>query len=77
MYDIIKEKIDAPEIKKKVQVTQRVRETRSSELLKINNHRSNYGLHEPINSMCNLFNKIQNIYLSSTNRNNFIKKSNA
>ena len=56
IYDLLTNRIDAPELRSLVIINIPTRHLRTHEFLTINRHRTNYGFYEPLNQLCMAFN---------------------
>jgi len=71
IYDVLTNRIDAPHLSSHVIVHQSNRVFREYEFLSINTHRTDYGMYEPLNNMCMVFNYFAYLFDRSTSRNVF------
>lgn len=71
IYDLLTNRIDAPELRSLVIINIPTRHLRTHEFLTINRHRTNYGFYEPLNQLCMAFNAFAHLYDDSVQRNSF------
>lgn len=57
VFDLLKGKIDAPLLRNKLNISTPVRNLRNHEFIRLEQHRTNYGLFEPITNMSRIFNR--------------------
>lgn len=74
IYDVLTNRIDAPKLSSHVIIHQSNRVFRENEFFSINNHRTDYGMYEPLNNMCMFFNHFAYLFDRSTSRNVFRNK---
>ena len=67
--DLLSGNLDAPEIARKLVLNSHP--TRANDFLIVNEHRTKYGYHEPINNMCNEFNRFSQFWFQGVQRNSF------
>lgn len=58
VFDLLKNRIDAPELRSCVVINVPARQLREHQFLTINHHRTNYGYYEPLNLLCMIFNSL-------------------
>jgi len=71
VFDLLSNRIDAPELRSRVVIYDPVRHIRRQPFLTINHHRTNYGFHEPLNELCMIFNTFDHLYVPEMPRNTF------
>ncbi len=74
IHDVLSKRIDAPELSSHVIIQRPNRSLRVNELLHINRHRTDYGMYEPLNHLCMIFNHFAQLYDRSISRNAFREK---
>lgn len=71
VFDLLRHRLDAPALMSVIQLKIPVRAFRSNEFFVINYHRTDYGQHEPVNSMLRMFNIFSQLYSETVSRNVF------
>lgn len=71
LYDILKEKINVPELLNRIQLNQIHRRTRFFEFIRLRTYTSIFASRSPMNRMASLFNKIYNYFRDSVSRESF------
>lgn len=74
VFDLLRNRLDAPDLLSRIRLKIPVRSFRSAEFFVIDFHRTDYGQHEPVNSMLRMFNAFSSCYDSVVSRNVFRDK---
>lgn len=71
VFDLLRGRINSPNLASKIRFNNPVREFRVNEFLVVDFHRTDYGQHEPMNSIIRMFNAFSQLYDESLTRNVF------
>lgn len=74
VFDLLRGRVSAPELMSRVQLKIPARTFRGSEFFVIDYHRTEYGQHEPLNSVLRMFNAFSHLYDPSVSREVFRNK---
>lgn len=71
VYDLLKGFFDAPELANTLRLNATTRTLRTARIFDLDFHSTNFASNEPINRMCSIFNRVGNIFIESTGRDQF------
>lgn len=71
VFDLLRNRLKAPALMNRIRLKVPVRTFRSAEFFVIDFHRTDYGQHEPINSILRMFNVFSHLYSSTVSRDVF------
>lgn len=74
VFDLLRHRINAPELMSRVQLKVPSRALRDSDFFVVNYHRTDYGQHEPVNSILRMFNVFSRFYTATVSRDVFRAK---
>lgn len=74
VFDLLCDRINSSNLSSKIRLNDPVRSFRKNEFLVVEYHRTDYGQHEPMNSLARMFNAFSHLFDESLSKNVFRDK---
>lgn len=74
VFDLLRNRIRASNLSSMIRLNDPIRQLRSNEFLVVDYHRTDYGQHEPMNSLARMFNAFSHLYDHSLSKAAFREK---